>query len=82
MTSQWVPRSRSRYIWAHAIAMIDIGLVVIRLDDRLKDLESQLDSADEPTRRILQQSAELWLGGKQLEKYEDDENGPIKRKST
>lgn len=53
-----------------------------RLDDRLKDLEEQLDSADEPTKQILQQSAQLWLGDQNFATNEDDENGPFRDTSS
>lgn len=49
-----------------------------RLDDRLRELEAELNSADEPTKQILQRSTALWLGSKSLEEDKsDDENGPI-----
>ncbi len=44
----------------------------------MKDLEAQLDSADEPTKQILQHSTQMWLGGQELEREDDDVNGPIK----
>jgi hypothetical protein len=55
-----------------------------RLDARLGELEAEIDTADGPTKAILQTSAELWLGsqGLNLESGGDDENGPISRQDT
>jgi len=55
--------------------------MLCRLDARLGDLEAKIESADDPTKGILQNSAQLWLGGRGLDLGAglDDENGPISR---
>ena len=44
----------------------------------MRDLETELESTDEPTRQILQQSVELWLGDSKVHALEDDVNKPLK----
>lgn len=60
---------------------VQLASVLDRLDARLGDLEAEIDGADDPTKAILQTSAQLWLGGQvsDLEAGIDDENGPISR---
>lgn len=52
-----------------------------RLDGVLSDLEARLESVDEPTRQILQNSTHIWLGNEPDGQSEGQagENGPIGR---
>ena len=64
----------------HSVVVKDVSLH--RLDARLRDLETNLEAADEPTRQILQRSVELWQGQIEAPDTKDDVNKPLKSFNT